>query len=425
MGRRRAAGRAVVAVLPQWVVARVVVLGALALAHLVVDRDPPERRRRPPGSTRACSAGTPAGTRRSPAVGYGPLGHQSLRFFPLFPLVGRALASLPGVSAGVALVVVANLSALVGYRPPAGPRRPRDRRPALGRPVGLAALAWPPRPSSSSWATPRAPCSSSPSAASWPSGGGAAGAGPGRPGPPAGVALGGRPRRGGRPDPAARRPAGRAGGDRGRPPVAGDRRRASGRLAVVATLAPVAGPAPSSAGRPASTATACSRCGSRPRPATTAGCRTPSAPWPDDARGVVHHHFGTALHVPWVVLVVALSSSAGGGCPRRYGALRHRRARGRPDRDEPRLLRALRPGRVPAGRGGRRRSPPGGGSSGPSWPWRPPAWPATRCSPSSTSRCREPVGGSSASRDQYWRPGPPSRTGARWSERRADASDRR
>ena len=48
--------------------------------------------------------------------GYGPLGHQSLRFFPLFPLVGRALAVLPGVSAGAALVVVANVSALVATR---------------------------------------------------------------------------------------------------------------------------------------------------------------------------------------------------------------------------------------------------------------------------------------------------------------------
>jgi hypothetical protein len=26
----------------------------------------------------------------------------------------------------------------------------------------------------------------------------------------------------------------------------------------------------------------------------------------DDARGVLHHHFGTALHVPWVVVVLAL-----------------------------------------------------------------------------------------------------------------------
>ena len=36
----------------------------------------------------------------------------------------------------------------------------------------------------------------------------------------------------------------------------------------------------------------------------------------DDARGVLHHHFGTALHVPWVSLVAgARWWSAGGGCP--------------------------------------------------------------------------------------------------------------
>jgi hypothetical protein len=107
------AGRAILAVLPQWLVARVVVLGALALAHLLVDRVHP--------ATVGVAArvhqgllGWDAGWYEAIArVGYRPLGHQSLRFFPLFPLAGRVLAAFPGVSAGTALLLIANVSALV------------------------------------------------------------------------------------------------------------------------------------------------------------------------------------------------------------------------------------------------------------------------------------------------------------------------
>lgn len=42
-------------------------------------------------------------------VGYGAAGRGSLRFFPLYPLVGRGLSQLPGVSPGAALVGVANV----------------------------------------------------------------------------------------------------------------------------------------------------------------------------------------------------------------------------------------------------------------------------------------------------------------------------
>ena len=58
--------------------------------------------------------------------GYAPLGHQALRFFPLYPLMGRALAELPGVGAGAALVVLANLSCAGGGRAPLGAGAPRD-----------------------------------------------------------------------------------------------------------------------------------------------------------------------------------------------------------------------------------------------------------------------------------------------------------
>lgn len=110
----RRAGRAVWAVGPQWLVARAVVVGALALAHLIVDRVHPAT----PGVVLRVHEGLlgwDAGWYEAIArVGYRPLGHQALRFFPLFPLLARGLAQLPGVSDGVAVVVVANLSALVG-----------------------------------------------------------------------------------------------------------------------------------------------------------------------------------------------------------------------------------------------------------------------------------------------------------------------
>jgi hypothetical protein len=46
--------------------------------------------------------------------GYWGAGHTSLRFFPLFPLLARGLSLLPGIGVGAAVVVVANVCALVG-----------------------------------------------------------------------------------------------------------------------------------------------------------------------------------------------------------------------------------------------------------------------------------------------------------------------
>jgi hypothetical protein len=100
------------AVLP-FAVARVIVLGALALAHFIVDRTHP--------TTAATVArvhqgllGWDAGWYKSIAqVGYAPLGRQSLRFFPALPLLTHMLAWLPGVSDGTALLVIANVAAFV------------------------------------------------------------------------------------------------------------------------------------------------------------------------------------------------------------------------------------------------------------------------------------------------------------------------
>lgn len=93
-------------------VARAVVLGALGLAHFVVDRTHPAT----PGVAARVHAGLlgwDAGWYESIArVGYAPLGRQSLRFFPAVPLLTHGLAWLPGLGDGAALVLLANVAAL-------------------------------------------------------------------------------------------------------------------------------------------------------------------------------------------------------------------------------------------------------------------------------------------------------------------------
>jgi hypothetical protein len=110
---RRARGPLTEAILP-FVVARGIVLATLALAHFIVDRTHP--------STAGVAArvhegllGWDAGWYETIArAGYTPpLGHQSIRFFPLVPLLTHAVAWLPGVDDGAALIIVANLGALV------------------------------------------------------------------------------------------------------------------------------------------------------------------------------------------------------------------------------------------------------------------------------------------------------------------------
>jgi hypothetical protein len=106
---RRPLGQALV----PFAVARLIVGAALALAHFVVDRTHP--------ATAGVAArvhegllGWDAGWYETIArVGYAPLGKESTRFFPALPALGHAVAALPGVSDGAAVVVVSNLAALV------------------------------------------------------------------------------------------------------------------------------------------------------------------------------------------------------------------------------------------------------------------------------------------------------------------------
>jgi hypothetical protein len=95
-----------------YAVARVVVLGALGLAHFVVDRTHPASASAA-ARVHAGLLGWDAGWYESIArVGYAALGPQSLRFFPAVPLLTHALAWLPGLGDGPALVLLANAAAL-------------------------------------------------------------------------------------------------------------------------------------------------------------------------------------------------------------------------------------------------------------------------------------------------------------------------
>jgi hypothetical protein len=105
------------AILP-FLVSRAIVLGALGTARFLVDELRP-------------SAATAAGARalgashsgllswdaswylRIAEVGYGSSGKQALRFFPLFPILGRAVGMLPLVSDRAALVLLANVFGLI------------------------------------------------------------------------------------------------------------------------------------------------------------------------------------------------------------------------------------------------------------------------------------------------------------------------
>lgn len=109
---RRARPWLALALVP-WLVARVVVVGTLAMARVVASR----------AHVDAAAAfrvhqgllGWDAGWYESIAAhGYRGAGYQSLRFWPLLPALGRVLAVAPGVSPGAGVLVVANVTSLLG-----------------------------------------------------------------------------------------------------------------------------------------------------------------------------------------------------------------------------------------------------------------------------------------------------------------------
>jgi len=108
-----ALGRAVLQVLPAWVAARVIVTVALVGAHAGVGTVRPGN----PEAVRRVHEGLlswDAGWYQSIAAhGYAAAGQESVRFFPLYPLLGRTFGAVPGVGTDAALVMVSNVSALL------------------------------------------------------------------------------------------------------------------------------------------------------------------------------------------------------------------------------------------------------------------------------------------------------------------------
>jgi hypothetical protein len=102
----------VVQVLPAWIAARVLVVAALALAHGIVSTVRPGNA----GALSRVHQGLLAwdgGWYQSIAGhGYASSGLQSVRFFPAFPMAARVLGWFPGVGVGAALVIIANLCSL-------------------------------------------------------------------------------------------------------------------------------------------------------------------------------------------------------------------------------------------------------------------------------------------------------------------------
>jgi hypothetical protein len=99
------------AVLPSWVAARALVAIAFGLAVGVLGHWVPG------GRTAQMDQGLLAWDgafyRDIAEVGYGGLPAEALRFFPLYPLLGRVLAPVVGGNTGLALVLIANAGALV------------------------------------------------------------------------------------------------------------------------------------------------------------------------------------------------------------------------------------------------------------------------------------------------------------------------
>ncbi|HEX5587651.1 MAG TPA: mannosyltransferase family protein [Acidimicrobiia bacterium] len=102
---------ALLAAVPAWITARAVVLAALAYAHYVADEVRPGRAAVARTVHEGLLAWDGSWYADIASRGYGAIAPESLRFFPGFPVLGRGLGVLLGDR--VALVVIANVAALV------------------------------------------------------------------------------------------------------------------------------------------------------------------------------------------------------------------------------------------------------------------------------------------------------------------------
>lgn len=99
------------AALPPWVVARLLVLIGAVIVAAAADELAPHRAT--PKLDQGPLAWDADWYDAIADRGYGDLPREAVRFFPLFPAMGRALGVVLGGHQGVALVVIANVAALV------------------------------------------------------------------------------------------------------------------------------------------------------------------------------------------------------------------------------------------------------------------------------------------------------------------------
>ncbi|MGH9025377.1 MAG: hypothetical protein ACRDWD_04575 [Acidimicrobiia bacterium] len=100
------------AALVPWIVGRVLVIGSLAVARFAFDESAPDATR-PAQLGQGLFSWDAAFYRDIAEGGYDAVPRSGLRFFPLYPLAGRALGFLLAHHTELALLVVANLSALL------------------------------------------------------------------------------------------------------------------------------------------------------------------------------------------------------------------------------------------------------------------------------------------------------------------------
>ncbi len=92
-----------------FVVTRAIVLASLGVAYLSAHQLGFVHGARAAGTSKAgLLAWDAAIYERIAAVGYAPAGPEAVRFFPLYPIVARGVAWLPGISTGTAMIIVAN-----------------------------------------------------------------------------------------------------------------------------------------------------------------------------------------------------------------------------------------------------------------------------------------------------------------------------
>lgn len=103
---------ALTAVLPGWITARLLVGGALALSRFLVDELHPAAAGAAARAHQGLLAWDASWYARIAEHGYAPLPDESIRFFPLIPVLTRGLADVTPFDERAALVVVANASAL-------------------------------------------------------------------------------------------------------------------------------------------------------------------------------------------------------------------------------------------------------------------------------------------------------------------------